>query len=118
MLIMFMRSYLRNMADQSELRSNELLLPLQTKQAAIALGKLMFFSVLMFTLPFVAFFGTKYILQEHFDVIGFTNTVWSVLFSVVTVNLIIVAYAYIAYLEPDYDEKGNVKEESRNKKQM
>nr|CAH7750780.1 unnamed protein product [Callosobruchus chinensis] len=84
------------------------LLPAHTKQAAKAIGVLLFFSFLMFTLPFASFFATKYLLQDYFHVTGFTNTVSSVIASVVTVNCIIVVYAYLAYLEPDLDEQGNI----------
>lgn len=84
----------------------EPLIPEHTKQAARALALLLLYSFLMFTLPFVAFFGTKYLLQDVFDIIGFANTAWSVLASVVIVNLIIVAYVYHAYHEKEYNEHG------------
>lgn len=96
------------MADKRVLNENEPMLPEQTKRAASAIGKLLFFSCLMFTLPFGAFFGTKAVLKNYLDVVGFANTCWAVVLAVVTVNLIIVVYAYIAYLEPDYDEQGNI----------
>nr|CAI5869890.1 unnamed protein product [Callosobruchus analis] len=108
----------RNMSDLSEdpdiaevtpvLHENPPLLPAHSKQAAKAIGVLLFFSFLMFSLPFASFFATKYLLQDYFHVTGFTNTVWSVIASVVTVNCIIVVYAYLAYIEPDLDEQGNV----------
>jgi hypothetical protein len=61
---------------------DEELIPYHTKQASFALLYLLFFSVLMFTLPFGAFFGTRHALQEYFGVYGFPNTCWSVLASV------------------------------------
>nr|CAI5869894.1 unnamed protein product [Callosobruchus analis] len=112
------KQLVRNMSDLSEdpdiaevtpvLHENPPLLPAHSKQAAKAIGVLLFFSFLMFSLPFASFFATKYLLQDYFHVTGFTNTVWSVIASVVTVNCIIVVYAYLAYIEPDLDEQGNV----------
>ena len=84
-----------------------LMLPPHTKQASKAILLLLFFSFLMFTLPFGAFYGTKYCLNEYFHVTGYANTVWSVIAAVVTVNLIIVVYAYIGYHEQEYDDEGN-----------
>ncbi|KAK5645472.1 hypothetical protein RI129_006772 [Pyrocoelia pectoralis] len=86
---------------------NEPLIPAHTRQAAKAIALLLFYSFLMFTLPFAAFFGTKYILKDTFHIDGYTNTVWSVIASVVTVNLVIVSYAYQAYHDSEYDSDGN-----------
>lgn len=71
------------------------------KQASSALLCLLFFSVLMFTLPFAAFFGTQYLLKTYFDYSEFTVTVMSVTASVITVNTIICLYVYIAYKEKE-----------------
>lgn len=90
----------------------------QSKRTITVLGILLIFSFLMFTLPFGAFFGTKYLLKYYFHMDGFDNTVWAVISSVVTVNLIIVLYAYIAYHEPDYDKDGNIIVEDKDKKKQ
>lgn len=82
--------------------SNESLNPDPTGRS---LALLLFYSVLMFSLPFGAFFSTKYILDD-FGIVGYTNTVWSVLSAVITVNLIIIAFAYQAYHEKEYDDRG------------
>jgi hypothetical protein len=84
---------------------DEELIPYHTKQASFALLYLLFFSVLMFTLPFGAFFGTRHALQEYFGVYGFPNTCWSVLASVVTVNIVIALYAISGYLEAKREEE-------------
>lgn len=91
------------------------LIPEHTRQAAIALGLLLFFSVLMFSLPFGAFYGTKYYLEKYLDIIGYENTVWSVVAAVVTVNVIIALYAWVAYHEKEYDDEGKPLEESQTK---
>lgn len=91
----------------NEYHSNAPMLPPHTKQAAKAMALLLFYSVLMFTLPFGAFYGTKHVLQEMYHIDGFTNTAFSVLASVITVNLIICLYVYQAYHEPEYDDEGN-----------
>lgn len=83
------------------------LVPLQTRLAVIALANLFLYSVAMFTLPFVAFFGTRHLLTEYYPVDKFIVTVWSVVAAVVVVNVIIIVYAYKAYHEKEYDDDGN-----------
>lgn len=92
---------------EGESVTNEPLIPAHTRQATKALAILLFYSFLMFTLPFCAFFGTKHCLTDYFNVTGYENTVCSVLLAVVTVNVIIVLYAYQAYHEQEYDDQGN-----------
>lgn len=72
-----------------------------SKQAASALLYLLFYSIMMFTLPFGAFFGTRYLLREHTHFSEFTITSFSVASSVITVYVIIGLYAYKAYIEKD-----------------
>lgn len=64
------------------------------------------YSMAMFTFPFITFFGTNYVLREFFYVEGFANTVWSVIASVLSVNIIIGLYAFRAYHEhePEMDQ--------------
>lgn len=83
------------------------LIPIQTKLAVIVLAKLFVYSVAMFTLPFVAFFGVRYLLSDYYHLETFVVTVWSVAAAVLVVNIIIIAYAYQAYHEKEYDEHGN-----------
>lgn len=83
------------------------LIPGQTQLAALALANLFLYSVAMFTLPFVAFFGMRHILSDYYPVEPFTRTVWSVVAAVVVVNIIIFLYAYKAYHEKEYDDDGN-----------
>lgn len=71
------------------------------KQASTALLCLLFFSMLMFTLPFAAFFGTQHLLKTYTDYSDFAVTAISVASSVVTVYLIIFLYVYIAYKEKE-----------------
>lgn len=58
----------------------------------------------MFSLPFVAYFGTHYLLRDVFNIEGFSNIVWSVIASVLAVNVIIGLYAYHAYYEVEPEE--------------
>lgn len=83
-------------------------LPPQTRQAAKAIALLLFFSVLMFSIPFLVFFGTRHYLTEHFHLEPFETNAISVFTAVVSVNVIIGIYVYIAYKEPEYDSKGNI----------
>lgn len=59
----------------------------------------------MFTLPFAAFYGTRYALHEYLHVDGFPNTCWSVIASVATVNIVIALYAICGYLEAKKEEQ-------------
>lgn len=94
------------------------LIPEHTKQAAKALAFLLFYSFLMFTLPFAAFFGTRYVLEDVFKITGFQSTAWSVLAAVVTVNVIILGYVYHAYHEKEYNEFGEELDENDEQKSV
>lgn len=83
------------------------LIPVHTKRAAYALANLFLYSIAMFTLPFVAFFGVRHALVEYYHIQGFAVTAWSVIAAVIVVNIIICVYAYRAYHEKEYDEHGN-----------
>lgn len=119
-VILFVFTALVMAEDNDVAMSTAPLLPPHTKQAAKALGILLFFSFLMFSLPFGSFFGTKYLLKDYFGVEGYASTVWSVIAAVLTVNLIIIGYVYVAYHEPEYDEHGNLikSSESESKSQL
>jgi uncharacterized membrane protein len=69
-----------------------------TMETAKTLAYFLLYSIAMFTLPFVAYVGTKYGLK-YFGVEGFANTAWSVLAAVVVVNTIIMLYACKGYQE-------------------
>lgn len=72
-----------------------------SNQASSALLYLLFYSILMFTLPFGAFYGTRHWLQEHTDFSVFAISSLSASASVITVYIIIALYAYHAYHEKD-----------------
>lgn len=84
---------------------DDVLIPYHTKQASFALLYLLFFSILMFTLPFGAFYGTRHYLHEYLHIDGFTNTCWSVIASVVTVNIVIALYAICGYYDAKREEE-------------
>lgn len=60
---------------------------------------LLVFSVLMFTFPFLTFYGVRSWLQESFDFNTFQTNCFSVLASVLVVNFIICLYVYKAFTE-------------------
>ncbi|XP_073816666.1 uncharacterized protein [Musca autumnalis] len=57
------------------------------------------FSVLMFTFPFITFYGVRSWLQESFDFDTFQTNCFSVLASVLVVNFILCLYVYKAFSE-------------------
>ncbi|XP_073968236.1 uncharacterized protein [Bombus fervidus] len=65
------------------------------------LAKLFLYSIAMFTLPFVAFFGVQHIMKVEFHIDRFITNCISVFAAVITVNLIIACYVYQALHEPD-----------------
>lgn len=93
---------------------DEDLIPYHTKQAALAMLYLLFFSALMFTMPFAAFYGIRHLLHEYFQIDGFENTCWSVLASVITVNLVIALYAIFGFMDARKEEE-IVNEHARSK---
>lgn len=89
-------------------------LPQHQRQAAFSLLWLFVFSCCMFTLPFGTFFGVRHFVQTHYaDATQFTVTAYSVLATVLTVNVIIAAYALVAYHETEYDNEGRVVDQSK-----
>lgn len=64
-----------------------------------ALFWLLVFSTAMFTLPFAAFFLVRHYLKEYFELDVFAINCGGVLAAVITVNLVIVAYAIKGYRE-------------------
>lgn len=80
------------------------LIPQETKEATLALMTLLFFSVLMFTLPFGVFYGVQHYIRENFDWPPFQITCWSVLSAVFTVNIVIGLYVWVAWRDAKDDE--------------
>lgn len=95
------------MADNVSTCDTEPSIANHTRQTSKALALLFFYSALMFTLPFASFFGTRYILKDTFNIIGYNNTVWSVAAAVMTVYAIIMSFAYHAFYDTEYDDQGN-----------
>lgn len=62
---------------------------------------LLFYSMLMFTLPFAAFFGMHHILKTYTDLSNVSINAFSVTSAVITVYIIIAFYIYKAYTEKD-----------------
>lgn len=83
---------------------DDAMIPFHTKQASIAMLYLLFFSLLMFTLPFAAFFGVRHYLRDILHLDDFTVTCWSVLAAVVTVNVVIALYAIFGFTEAKKEE--------------
>lgn len=96
------------------------------RQTSSALLYLLFYSILMFTLPFGSYFLAKHLLELHTDLSHFGVTAWSVIASVITIYIVIGLYAYHGYHEKDinidkdgrvtYGESNNVHQKSVEKK--
>lgn len=81
-----------------------------SRQTSSALLYLLFYSILMFTLPFGSYFLTKHLLELHTDLSHFGIIAWSVIASVITIYVVIGLYAYHGYHEKDVniDKEGRV----------
>ncbi|XP_058818481.1 uncharacterized protein LOC131681603 [Topomyia yanbarensis] len=101
--------------ENDQVESDRFEIPLHSKQAAFALLWLLVYSFGMFTLPFLAFYGTRYILTHNFHVEGFANTCGSVLAAVLMVNVIIVLYAIRGFQEAAEDEREAKSEQTEQK---
>lgn len=77
------------------------------------IGYLFLYSMAMFSLPFVAFFGVRIGLRDYFGIDGFVNIAWSVIAAVLVVNLIILSYVIKAWHEPDpeVERRGSSRQE-------
>ena len=91
--------------QEADPADDDALIPYHTKQASIALLYLLFFSILMFTLPFAAFYGTRHVLTEYFHLTDFEVTCYSVLAAVLTVNIVIGLYAIFGFIEAKKEQK-------------
>ncbi|XP_052894158.1 uncharacterized protein LOC128301622 [Anopheles moucheti] len=84
-----------------------------------ALGWLLLYSTAMFTLPFAAFYSTRYALTHYLHIDGFPNTCGSVVAAVLVVNVIILLYALRGYEDAKEDdnppEEIDRKDESKKK---
>ena len=69
------------------------------KSPAYVLLSLFFYSFAMFTLPFLAYFGTKHLVEEIFLVDTLQSYIYGVISSVIVVNTIVALYARKAYNE-------------------
>uniref|UniRef100_A0A182WQR9 Vacuolar ATPase assembly integral membrane protein VMA21 homolog n=1 Tax=Anopheles minimus TaxID=112268 RepID=A0A182WQR9_9DIPT len=87
-------------------------IPFHSRQAAFAILWLFVYSFAMFTLPFGAFYGTRHVLAEHFQIEGFHNTCGSVLAAVMTVNVIIMLYAFRGFRELEEEDRERSKRKS------
>lgn len=84
--------------------------------ASTVLSYLFMYSIAMFTLPFAAFYGTKYLVKEYLDVEEFTNTIISVVMSVVAVHVVIILYVRHAVHEMRADKEFEPHIESSHEK--
>lgn len=81
-----------------------------SRQTSSALLYLLFYSILMFTMPFGSYFLAKHLLEIHTDLTQFGITAWSVIAAVITIYVVIGLYAYHGYHEKDVniDKDGRV----------
>lgn len=77
------------------------------------LGTFFLYTIAMFTLPFIAYFGVRHIMITEFHTDRFFTNCVSVLAAVIVVNIIIGVYAYRALHETDsHDEPPKPDEDS------
>ncbi|XP_018784595.1 PREDICTED: uncharacterized protein LOC108966265 [Bactrocera latifrons] len=76
---------------------------------------LIIFSILMFTFPFITFYGVRSWLHESFDISEFYVNCWAVLSSVLVVNVIICLYVFKAISE---ENNSDLVMQKQNKKDI
>lgn len=112
------KEQIKNLQPKTELHElesyNRPSLPVHKHQQANSLLFLFFFSSLMFSLPFGIFFGVRHLLTEVYIVEQFVRTCCEAGSAVLTVNILIICYAYKAYNEKEYDDEGNEIDQSLN----
>jgi len=86
-----------------------------SESSSNALLGLFFFSALMFTLPLIVFFGSRHILESHFNLTAPYSHLAPVILAVIVVNVIIVAYVFKAFQE-DSKEHSNEAQGIENRK--
>lgn len=64
-----------------------------------ALKSLLFYSLMMITLPLVAFFATRNIVENYLGVISSSSYIYSTIVSVVVVHIVLGLFVYHAYNE-------------------
>ncbi|XP_053678316.1 uncharacterized protein LOC128728705 [Anopheles nili] len=97
------------LAVDEQQQQDPYMIPLHSRQAAFAILWLLVYSFAMFTLPFGAFYGVAYVLSEHYQIEGFHNTCGSVLAAVLTVNFIIMLYAFRGFREAEEEDRERAK---------
>ncbi|CAB3364147.1 Hypothetical predicted protein [Cloeon dipterum] len=90
----------------------------QARRNVRTFGLLFFYSCLMFTLPFGAFYGTRWTMTYYCHIDGFRNTCWSVGAAVVVIHIIAFTYAYHAYCEDKKDVAANAASKERLNEKM
>ncbi|XP_058123542.1 uncharacterized protein LOC131281416 [Anopheles ziemanni] len=88
--------------------------PVAQRRGSTAAAWLLLYSVAMFTLPFVAFYGTRYGMTHYLHIDGFPNTCGSVVAAVLVVNVIIFLYAVRGYEDAKDDDDQKPEEETND----
>ena len=87
----------KNPKDQIPIEREKLNMPSHIK----ILNTFFLYSLAMFTLPFLTFFGVKHIMTVEFHADPFVANCFSAISAVIVVNLVIGFYAYHALHEPE-----------------
>jgi formate hydrogenlyase subunit 3/multisubunit Na+/H+ antiporter MnhD subunit len=82
----------------------------------VVLGEWFLCSILMFTLPFGSFFGSKYIVEQKYPNLIqdnlFLSTLIPVVCAILTVWAVIAAYCYLAWRDEFYNNKEEEKKDN------
>jgi hypothetical protein len=70
-----------------------------SESSSHALLGLFLYSALMFTLPLLAFFGSKHLFEEHFELASPYSQLAPAIVAIIVVNVIIITYVIKAFRE-------------------
>ncbi|XP_037949744.1 vacuolar ATPase assembly integral membrane protein vma21 [Teleopsis dalmanni] len=99
---------LKTKKTEQKTQEEEIVIPVLHDSTVSTYLWLLVFSVLMFTFPFITYYGVHSWLQTSFDFTVFQTNCFSVLAAVLAVNGIICLYVFKAFREneePSADEK-------------
>ena len=85
-----------------------------SESSSSALLGLFFYSMLMFTLPLLSFFGSKHLFEYHWELSPTYKQFAPAIIAVVVTNLVIISYVIKAFREEAKENSTNIQHTKRD----